>query len=161
MTWKKELKMDDYKAEELEKRTSAAHDLAMKFRRTDNVFKRRIEWMLKDTGVYRSQHRLLMHLNCQPNCSQVEIAEHLEVSPAAVAVSIKKLEKGGYIRRETDESDNRIHQVTITAKGKQVIQKSEVMFWKIERQMFRDFSEEEIQQMNDFLERIYNNLSGT
>lgn len=153
--------MDDYKAEELEKRTSAAHDLAMKFRRTDNVFKRRIEWMLKDTGVYRSQHRLLMHLNCQPNCSQVEIAEHLEVSPAAVAVSIKKLEKGGYIRRETDESDNRIHQVTITAKGKQVIQKSEVMFWKIERQMFRDFSEEEIQQMNDFLERIYNNLSGT
>ncbi|MDO4331426.1 MAG: MarR family transcriptional regulator [Eubacteriales bacterium] len=137
------------------------HDLSVKFRRADSAFKRSIERQVRDTGVYRSQHRLLMHLNRLPNCSQVEIAQHLEISPAAVAVSIKKLEKGGYIRRETDESDNRVHQVTITPKGEQVIRKSEVMFREVERRMFQGFSEEEMELMDRFLERIYKNLNET
>lgn len=139
-------------------RTSMERELSMKFRRTDAAYKRLIEWLVKDTGVYRSQHRLLMHLNLQPNCSQATLAEHLEISPAAIAVSIKKLEKGGYIRRETDESDNRVHQVTITEKGGQVIQKSIAMFREVETQMFEGFSDEEMAQMEDFLERIYHNL---
>lgn len=137
---------------------SMAHVLSLKFRRADAAFKRTIEKRVKDTGVYRSQHRLLMHLNMQPNCSQVMLAEQLEISPAAIAVSIKKLEKGGYIRRETDSSDSRVHQVTITTKGETVIEQSIKMFQEVEAQMFQDFSEEEKKQMEDFLERIYHNL---
>lgn len=139
-------------------RTAMEHELSMRFRRADRAFKRAIEWRVKDTGVYRSQHRLLMHLSRQPNCSQVELAEQLEVSPSAIAVSIKKLEKGGYIRRETDESDNRVHQVTITQKGEQIIQKSITMFRETERQMFQGFSDEEMEKLAELLERIYQNL---
>lgn len=137
---------------------SMVHVLSLKFRRADAAFKRAIERRVKDTGVFRSQHRLLMHLNMQPNCSQVMLAEHLEISPAAIAVSIKKLEKGGYIRREIDSSDSRVHQVTITPKGEMVIQNSIKMFQEVEARMFQDFSEEEKKQMDDFLERIYHNL---
>lgn len=142
----------------LQDRTSMENILSMKFRRADGAFRRAIERRVKDTGVYRSQHALLMHLNRQPNCSQVELAGLLDVSPAAIAVSIKKLEKGGYIRRETDESDNRVHQVTITEKGEQVIQKSITMFQEVEAQMFAGFSDEEMKLMDGFLERIYHNL---
>ena len=110
------------------------------------------------TGVYQSQHRLLMHLNHHPNCSQVEIARELEISPAAVAVSLKKLESGGYITRETTESDNRTHRVTITPKGRSVIERSEQMFWETEKAMFEGFSEEEMQSLQQFFERIYENL---
>ena len=137
------------------------HVLSMKFRRADNALKRAIELQVKDTGVYRSQHRMLMHLSRQPNCSQVELAEQLEVSPAAIAVSLKKLEKGGYIRRETDENDNRIHQVLITRKGKAVIEESFVMFRETERRMFEGFSEEEMNLLDCYLERIFRNLSGS
>lgn len=139
-------------------RTSMEHAVSLKFRRAEKAFRTMIERRVKNTGVYRSQHRLLMHLSRQPNCSQVELAEHLEVSPAAIAVSIKKLEKGGYIKRETDESDNRVHQVTITEKGEQVIRKSIIMFQEVEAQMFCGFSDEEMERMSDFLERIYHNL---
>lgn len=145
-------------AEMQSRRSCAEREVAWKFRRADSAFKRLIEWRVKDTGVYRSQHRLLMHLSRQPNCSQAALAEFLEVSPAAIAVSIKKLEKGGYIRRETDESDNRVHQVTITPKGEQVILKSITMFQEVEAQMFENFSDEEMAQLDDFLERIYHNL---
>lgn len=128
------------------------------FRRTDRQLRRCIEKKVNHTGVYQSQHRLLMHLNHHPNCSQVEIARELEISPAAVAVSLKKLESGGYITRETTESDNRTHRVTITPKGRSVIERSEQMFWETEKAMFEGFSEEEMQSLQQFFERIYENL---
>ena len=98
--------------------------LSFLFRRTDRQLRRCIEKKVNHTGVYQSQHRLLMHLNHHPNCSQIEIAREMEISPAAVAVSLKKLESGGYIMRETTESDSRTHRVTITKKGRSVIERS-------------------------------------
>ena len=128
--------------------------LSFLFRRTDRQLRRCMEKKVNHTGVYQSQHRLLMHLNHHPNCSQVEIARELEISPAAVAVSLKKLESGGYITREITESDSRTHRVTITKKGRSVIE----MFWETEKAMFEGFSEEEMQSLQQFLERIYENL---
>ena len=124
----------------------------------DRQLRRCIEKKVNHTGVYQSQHRLLMHLNHHPNCSQIEIAREMEISPAAVAVSLKKLESGGYIMRETTESDSRTHRVTITKKGRSVIERSEQMFWETEKAMFEGFSEEEMQSLQQFLERIYENL---
>ena len=132
--------------------------LSFLFRRTDRQLRRCIEKKVNHTGVYQSQHRLLMHLNHHPNCSQIEIAREMEISPAAVAVSLKKLESGGYITRETTESDNRTHRVTITPKGRSVIERSEQMFWETEKAMFEGFSEEEMQSLQQFFERIYENL---
>ena len=63
--------------------------LSFLFRRTDRQLRRCIEKKVNHTGVYQSQHRLLMHLNHHPNCSQIEIAREMEISPAAVAVSLK------------------------------------------------------------------------
>ena len=139
-------------------RLDMAHELSWLFRRADAALKRCIERRVKDTGVFRSQRRLLMHLHTQPNCSQVELARRLEVSPAAIAVSIKKLEKGGFVRRETDEADNRVHQLIITEKGQQVIEKSILMFSEVDAMMFTGFSEEEMELMREFLERIRQNL---
>ena len=139
-------------------RCDMARELSLKFRRADRAFKRCIRRRVKDTGVFQSQHRLLMHLSQNPNCSPVELSACLEVSPAAIAVSLKKLERGGYIRREVHESDNRVHQVIITEKGRQVIEKSILMFQEIETNMFDGFSEEEMKQFANFMDRIQCNL---
>lgn len=143
--------------QEMERLTS------MKFQWTEQARKRSVERRVKKTGVYSSQHRLLMHLNwmeldCEPACSQVELAKKLEISPAAVAVSIKKLEKGGYIHRESSEADSRALQVTVTPKGKMVVAQSISIFQKMDRDIFEGFSDEELMQMSDFLERMYRNL---
>jgi len=140
-------------------RQEMEHLLSMKFRRADQMLRRTMERKVKSTGVYSSQHRILMHLNCKPNCSQAELAEHLEISPAAIAVSIKKLEKGGYIRRETDVSDCRAYQVIVTAKGRQVIEQSISIFQEVEAEMFAGLDEEQMEQMSFFLEQMYRNLN--
>ena len=134
------------------------HLLSMKFRRTDMMLRRSIERRVKSTGVYSSQHRILMHLNVHPNSTQAELAELLEVSPAAIAVSMKKLEKGGYIERRQDASDNRVLQVIITHKGRQVIEQSISIFKKMEADMFDGFSDLEMQQLEGLFERMYRNL---
>ena len=66
-------------------RCDMARELSLKFRRADRAFKRCIRRRVKDTGVFQSQHRLLMHLSQNPNCSQVELSACLEVSPAAIS----------------------------------------------------------------------------
>lgn len=128
------------------------------FRRTDSLMKRTIEKRVSITGVYRSQHQLLMQIAHHPKSSQIEIAERLDISPAAVAVSLKKLEKGGYIKKDLDTADNRINQIEVTEKGKYVVEKSHLIFEEIEKTIFERFTEEEIEKTGELLERIYQNL---
>lgn len=134
------------------------HTLTTLFRRADRALKRRIELRVKDTGVYRSQHRLLMHLSWKPDSCQAELAKHLEISQAALTVSLQKLEKGGYIRRETNSADGRSHRMVITEKGQQLIARSISMFEEEEAGMFEGFTEEELVRLKGFLERINRNL---
>ena len=124
---------------------------------TDKNLKHTIEKRVEGTGVYRSQHRLLMMLGRNPDISQTMLAEKLEVSPAAVAVSLKKLEKSGYIARQCSEDDNRINRVVITEKGQDVIEQSINYFKEMECAFFEGFSEEEKNQLEKMLERIATN----
>lgn len=130
------------------------------FRRTDYMLRRCIGKKLRtlDEEIYRSQHRLLMTLGKNPNCSQNELALILDVSPAAVAVSLGKLEKSGYITRVTSADDRRSNQVAISEKGNRVIRNSIKLFDEVESTMFRDFSEEEVHQFQGFLQRACRNL---
>ena len=130
------------------------------FRRTDFMLRRCIEKKLRalDEEIYRSQHRLLMHLGKEPDCSQNELAARLDISPAAVAVSLNKLEKGGYIERKTNSDDHRSNRVAITEKGDRMIRSSIRFFEEIDCGMFEGFSQEEMEQFRLFLERAHRNL---
>ena len=50
--------------------------------------------------------------------SQRDVARTLRLSPATVAVSLKTLERDGYINRTADERDQRRNRVTLTDKGR-------------------------------------------
>ena len=112
---------------------------------------------MEGTGLYRSQHRLLMILGKHPDCSQTAIAEKMEISPPAVAVTLKKLEKGGYISRQCLEEDNRVNEVVVTEKGRQAISESIVCFQEVESAILKGFSDQEMEQLSDFLQRMIAN----
>ena len=117
-----------------------------------------MERMLSTTGVYRSQHKILMTISHNPNISQKELADRNEVSTATIAVSLKKLEKGGYIKRLVDEKDNRYNQICITQKGQEIVEKSHQIFTEVDEAMFAGLSEEEYQILEAILDKIYSNL---
>lgn len=135
------------------------HEAARQQRRVDRYLRRLIEQRVSDTGVYRSQHQLLMHLGRCPGCSQARLAEIMEISPAAITNSLKKLEKGGYITRQMNREDNRVNQPEITPKGLAVIEQSRHIFQEIDRGMYAGFTEQELCQLQEFYGRIIQNLS--
>lgn len=118
-----------------------------------------IERRVRQTGVYRSQHQILMFIAANPDATQKEIARLHETSPATIAVSLKKLEKAGYIRRVVDQEDNRCNRLQVTEKGQLVVNQSYVIFRQIEEEMFAGFSQEDFRDLDQFLGRINRNIN--
>lgn len=114
---------------------------------------------LDETGVYQAQHRLLMEISHSPNVSQNDIARAMDVSAATVAVSLKKLEKGGYIHKEMDEGDNRLNKITITEKGNRVVAQSRQIIESTDRKIFEGFTEEDKSALSVLLQRLNANLA--
>lgn len=121
--------------------------------------RRMIENKLNQTGVFRAQHHLLMYLSDHKGCSQTEIARAEGISPASVAVSLKKLEKGGYITKAVDGEDNRYHKVILTKKGCEIVKLSHEMFEQLDEQLFLGFSLEELSALTDFIHRMQQNMA--
>ena len=118
-----------------------------------------IERRVRQTGVYRSQHQILMFIAANPDATQKEIARLHETSPATIAVSLKKLEKAGYIRRVVDQEDNRCNRLQVTEKGQLVVNQSHIIFRQIEEEMFAGFSQEDFRDLDQLLGRINGNIN--
>ena len=118
-----------------------------------------IERMVDKLGCHHAQHRILFYLERHPsNPSQREIADFMEISPACVAVAMKKMEKNGLITRSAKEDDSRINVIEITPKGREIIESSKIYFRGIEAEAFKDFTDEEIMHLTEYIERIKHNL---
>lgn len=123
------------------------------------MHRKKIEKLVDGTGLHRAQHRMLMTLSESDFSSQAELAKELEVSTATVAVSLKKLERDNYIKKQVKEEDSRVNFVKLTDKGKEVVEVSREIFDYIDKQVIKGFSEEELVLLRKCLRRIYDNLS--
>ncbi len=114
---------------------------------------------LDATGVYQAQHHLLMRIAHNPSASQKDLSLSMDVSAATIAVSLKKLEKGGYIKKEMNQGDNRLNQITITEKGNGVVEQSKQIFDSTDRQVFEGFTDEDKCTLSALLQRLEGNLT--
>lgn len=137
---------------------SLTHQTVKLYMKTGRLHRDVLEKEVRRTGVYRSQHQILMFLSNHPEASQKEIAEFLGVSTATIAVTLKKLEKSGYILRTSDPKDNRCNRIQLSGKGEEIVTQSHEIFWRVEEAMFLGFSEEEKKKLINFFERICENL---
>ena len=100
------------------------HKIVEAFMRVGKCHRTLLEHYLNKDGLYRVQHQLLMCVYKYPDASQKELARIQNVSTAAVAVTLKKLEKGGYVGRIVDRDDNRYNKIRITEKGRKEVERS-------------------------------------
>lgn len=117
-----------------------------------------VEKRVCSLGIHPSQHHFLMYISEHTACTQSSIAEAMGVSAATVAVSLKKLESGGYIERKSSPGDGRSNRLELTSKGTDVVEQSKLLFDEVDREMFETFTKEEQQQLHELMERILINL---
>lgn len=118
-----------------------------------------VEKNISALGIHHGQHHLLMRLARQDWKSQKELADSLEISTATVAVSLKKLENGSYIKRAAIPDDNRYNQLEITKKGRDVVKESCKIFEQLDEAMFWNFTEEEKESLYQLVRKLNQNLA--
>lgn len=126
--------------------------------RTDRMHKSLIDYRAKEIGLHRTQHRILMILSRLGELpSQKELADRLDITPAAVTCALKGMEEGGYIER-TLGHDTRYNELHITEKGKALVKKTRELFSKTDRSLFDGFTDSELDVYIRCLEKLQNNI---
>lgn len=76
----------------------------------------------KQLGLTGPQMHML-HLIAKKETSNVsQLAEQLEVKPSAITVMIDRLLQSGFVNRHHDERDRRVVLISMTDKGKEVLE---------------------------------------
>lgn len=126
--------------------------------RTNHMHKALIDSRVRTLGIHRTQHRILMHLARHEKLpSQKDLADHLDVTPAAVTCALKKIEKDGYVER-TLGHDNRYNELRITEKGKELVTQTRQLFCEADSSMFDGFTDEELKTYICCMEKLQANI---
>jgi DNA-binding MarR family transcriptional regulator len=113
---------------------------------------------IKDSELTPGQPKILDYLQNHNGCVQKEIAKGCHIEPASITVILKGMESKGYIERKMLNGDRRSLYVFLTEKGKKYIEYLNEKFDKVENTALKNFSEDEKQQLNDLLMRVYENM---
>ena len=85
---------------------------------TARMHRKEAERFVSATGLHPTQHRVLMYLSRKGgSLKQKELAERFELTPAAVAQILDKLEEAGFVKRVSSDADARCKRVVLTEKG--------------------------------------------
>lgn len=121
--------------------------------------RRMFDGVRQSTGLGHSAHFLLMRLSHDgASPSQAELAAAMEISPAAVAVLLKKLEADGFVKRTVGETDSRLNRILLTEKGAAVVKTSHTAFMALDDAVLDGFSDKEIDDLCGFLDRMQENI---
>lgn len=121
---------------------------------------KRADQALERLGVFRGQGILLMILSHHDGLTHSEIAEKLEISPAAATKVIKRMEQQQYVKRVPDQNDERVSRVFLQPAGTALTERIHQTFSWVDHTMFGNFSEEDIALFSQFLTRAGQNLQG-
>ncbi len=118
-----------------------------------------IEKRVGELGLHRTQYMLLNYLSRSEGApSQKQIAESFDVTPAAVATSLKKMEKNGLIERKSSDTDNRVKVISVSEKGSELLEKTRMLFKQIDEAMFDGVTDAEHAEMKRIFGVMTDNL---
>ena len=118
----------------------------------------RADQSMDKIGLYRGQAFLLMILSEQDGMTHSEIADKLEISPAAVTKVIKRMEQAHYVQRRADPADERLSRVYLQAQGHALIAEIDAAFGRLDRTMLDGLPEPDLERLRDLLAQMQANL---
>ncbi|GGB99047.1 transcriptional regulator [Novosphingobium endophyticum] len=112
-----------------------------------------------DLNVTRSQWAMIAVVARYPGSTQRTVAEYLEMSEASAGRLIDRLCADGLLERRDRRDDRRARAVYLTDAAGPLLEKLGKIANESEERMFQGFSDEEIERLLDYMNRIYENVS--
>lgn len=113
-------------------------------------------------GLSRAQCRLIgvlaMHGGERP-LSQAELSDALELTPMGVTSLCKRLEAGGWIRRQASQTDGRAYEVALRAKAHQALDDALAISDKVQARALAGLSATQREQLMALLRTVHANLT--
>lgn len=134
-------------------------ELDAQFKRHHKLRHEIVDAKFHKKGLCFGQPPVLKYLSEHKDVTQKEIADFLHISQPAVAKSLKKLEESGFIVRFENKKDTRCHKLKLTKKGQELVKYADNLFLRIDDVAYNGFTEDEMDTLVQFLERMNNNLT--
>jgi MarR family transcriptional regulator, organic hydroperoxide resistance regulator len=115
--------------------------------------------MFGEIGLFRGQPQVLFKLGDREGRTQSELAEKLELTPATLTNILTRMEKSGLIERRSDLADCRCTRIFLTEAGRIKLSQAVEQTQKMDETAFAGFNQEEQDHLNQYLERIHQNLT--
>lgn len=111
-----------------------------------------------ECGMFNGHPFMLLLIRHRAGITPAEIAREMEITPASVTVSLKRMEAAGLLRRETDAADRRVVHLSLTDAGVALDDRCRAGKEFAAEATFRGFTAEEMAVLDGFLDRMYRNL---
>ena len=91
--------------------------LMMVLSRTHKEWASHMKKCALEVGIPDSYRSIIMYLSRHPGANQKMLAEFTNTTTASINQNVRKMIENGYLRKETDESDQRFTKLFLTEKG--------------------------------------------
>ncbi|MDK0807932.1 MarR family winged helix-turn-helix transcriptional regulator [Clostridium perfringens] len=112
----------------------------------------------KSTGFSLTRYEILIYLRDNGNSLQTEIADYLDIDPAAVTRHLKILEEKDYVKRKRNKENAREVIVSLTDYAIAELAKCKEKQSKNQCELPVPFNQEEIEKLMDILKEIEKKL---
>jgi MarR family transcriptional regulator for hemolysin len=110
-------------------------------------------------NVTRSQWAMIAVVSRRPGATQRLIAETLEMSEASAGRLIDRLCADGLLHRRERNDDRRARAIYMSEAAEPLLTKLEEFSDRVESRFLRDFTPEELEQLEGYLDRIAANAA--
>ncbi len=115
---------------------------------------------LSGTGLHFRQLPILTYIRLHPQCTQNHIAQALGLSPSSIALSTKRLEKSGFLQKQTDQDNLRCKRLALTPKGESALDVAQADARAFTDALLQDIPSAQIDAMRQVLQRMIFNVCG-
>lgn len=134
-------------------------NLFQHYHRMHHLFFQCVSRVSKDQVAHPSQGALLGCLMEKGRIRQAELCRNLMVSGAAVAVSIKRLERQGLLERVANPKDLREKLLCLTPEGERTAREIRSAISRVQEQAVLGFAPAEMETLSGYFKRICDNLA--
>ena len=112
----------------------------------------------KDINLSNLQFLYVVRIYEHPGIIAEQLANLIKVDRTTLARAVRRLEKQGYVYRESDPDNKKIKHLYVTEKGKQIYPFIIRENSHSNEVALQGFTPEEAQQVHDYLKRIRQNI---
>ncbi len=127
---------------------------AMLLDRADQRAQKVVGQQLKRLRIRARHYAMLVLLAEEGPLSQVKLGQRLHIDRTTVVFLVDELEQNGLLERRRDPADRRIHAVTLTERGRQVVVQANSRMRSAEEAFLEPLSDAERDQLRALLLRL-------